>query len=174
MKNTKSLFILLLLFWLLLPFGTCSATQAQDQTQVIVSIEDWTTLQENNSAQLMALQKSEEALQIAKTALKESAINLQAARKELKQSKAELTALQMELKEQQEETLRLRKQLQQLQEKSSSVSGSVEAAQKYLNDTREEILANEKAHAKTEKELKNKITAWQIVAVIIGGIAICK
>lgn len=174
MKNTKSLFILLLLFWLLLPFGTCSATQAQDQTQVIVSIEDWTTLQENNSAQLMALQKSEEALQIAKTALKESAINLQAARKELKQSKAELTALQMELKEQQEETLRLRKQLQQLQEKSASVSGSIEAAQKYLNDTREEILANEKAHAKTEKELKNKITAWQIVAVIIGGIAICK
>ena len=174
MKNTKSLFILLLLFWLLLPFGTCSATQAQDQTQVIVSIEDWTTLQENNSAQLMALQKSEEALQIAKTALKESAINLQAARKELKQSKAELTALQMEVKEQQEETLRLRKQLQQLQEKSASVSGSIEAAQKYLNDTREEILANEKAHAKTEKELKNKITAWQIVAVIIGGIAICK
>ena len=174
MKNTESLFILLLLFWLLLPFGTCSATQAQDQTQVIVSIEDWTTLQENNSAQLMALQKSEEALQIAKTALKESAINLKAARKELKQSKAELTALQMELKEQQEETLRLRKQLQQLQEKSASVSGSIEAAQKYLNDTREEILANEKAHTKTEKELKNKITAWQIVAVIIGGIAICK
>jgi len=174
MKNTKSLFILLLLFWGLLPFGTCSATQAQDQTQVIVSIDDWTTLQENNNAQLMALQKSEEALQIARNELKESNENLQTARNELEQSRAELKTLQTELKAQQDETQRLRKQLIQQQEKSTNVSNSIEAAQKYLNDTREEIWANEKAHAKTEKELKNKITAWQIVAVIIGGIAICK
>lgn len=134
------------------------------------------------------MQKSAEALTTARQALTESTAALQTTQKELEQSKTELqmlrqalTASQKETSElltnlqmQKAETQRLRQQLTTLQEQSTTASSSIEAAQKYLNDTRAEILANEKARDKAEKALKNRITAWQVVAAILGGVAIAK
>lgn len=179
--------LLAVCFALALP-GISLASPAQEQQIVIVSSNDWTILQENNKKQEIALQKSAEALTTARQALTESTAALQTTQKELEQSKTELqtlrqalTASQKETSElltnlqmQKAETQRLRQQLTTLQEQSATASNSIEAAQKYLNDTRAEILANEKACDKTEKALKNRITAWQVVAAILGGVAIAK
>lgn len=188
MKRTKLLLALLLSFAVLVSLGTCSASPAQEGRTITVSSNDWMILQENNKKQEIALQKSAEALTTARQALTESTAALQTTQKELEQSKTELqtlrqalTASQKETSElltnlqtQKAETQRLRQQLTTLQEQSATAANSIETAQKYLDDTRAEILANEKAHEKTEKALKNKITAWQIVAAILGGIAITR
>lgn len=188
MKRTKLLLALLLSFVVLASLGTCSASPAQEGRTITVSSNDWTILQENNKKQEIALQKSAEALTTARQALTESTAALQTTQKELEQSKTELqtlrqalTASQKETSElltnlqmQKAETQRLRQQLTTLQEQSATAANSIETAQKYLDDTRAEILANEKAHEKTDKALKNKITAWQIVAAILGGVAITR
>ena len=169
-------------------YGYCSETSGQEPNQITVSMNDWKILQENNKKQEIALQKSAEALMTARQALNESTTALQTTRNELEQSRTELqtlrqalTASQKETAElltnlqmQKSETQRLRQQLTTLQEQSATAANSIEAAQKYLDDTRTEILQNEKAHEKTEKALKNKITAWQIVAAILGGVAITR
>lgn len=186
-RRNLSCLLFALCFALALP-GISLASPAQEQQTIAVSRSDLTTLIENNEQQRKALEQSATALTKAQTALEasqkaltEAKATLKASQSEtqtlqqaLKESQQETKALQIELSQQKEQTKTLQDQLLKLKDKSTSAEASIEAAQKSLDDTRAEFLKNEKAHERTENRLKNRIKAWQIVAAIVGGIAITK
>ena len=89
-------------------------------------------------------------------------------------SQSETALLLNDLTRQRQETKTLRDQLQTLQQQSTVAGNSLAEAQKYLDDTRTEFLKNEKAHEKTERRLKNRIEAWQVVAAILCGVALAR
>lgn len=187
--RSKRLFLLVLLACFALAWpGISLASPAQDQQTIAVSKSDWMTLQENNKKQQTALKQSAEALKTAQTALQTSTQALDKTKEELNQSKTEtqnlkqaLTASQSEtalllndLTKQRQEIKTLQDQLQTLQQQSTAAGSSLAEAQKYLDDTRTEFLKNEKAHEKTEKGLRNRIKAWQVVAAVLCGVAITR
>lgn len=188
MQNKKSFLLALLACFALAWPGISSASPAQAQQTVTMSRTDLIELQENNRKQQIALMQSAEALKKAQDALQTSAQALKQTREELTQSKAEtqnlkqaLTASQSEtalllsdLEKQKQETQTLQQQLQTLQLQSKAAGNSLAEAQKYLDDTRAEWLKSEKAHERTETRLKNRIKAWQIVAAIVGGVALTR
>ena len=187
--QSKKLFWLALLVCCVLAWpGISLASPVPARQTVAVSKSDWTILQENNKKQQTALKQSAEALKTAQTALQTSMQALDKTKEELNQSKTEtqnlkqaLTASQSEtalllndLARQRQETKTLQDQLQTLQQQSTVAGNSLAEAQKYLDDTRTEFLKNEKAHEKTEKRLKNRIKAWQVVAAILCGVALAR
>lgn len=188
MQNKKSFLLVLLSCCVLAWHGTSLASPAQDQQTIAVSKSDWMTLQENNKKQQIALEMSAKALTQAQTALETSQTalseaqntlrtskeNTTALQKALNESQQETTALQNELKQQKDQTERLRSQLTELQQRSNSAENSIAAAQKSLDDTRAEWLKSEKEHERTENRLKNRIKAWQIMAAIVGGVALTR
>ena len=188
MRSKRSYLLVLLSCCVLAWPGISLASPAQDQQTVIMSRTDLTELQENNRKQQTALMQSAEALKKAQDALQISAQALNETREELNQSRVEtqslkqaLTASQSEtalllndLEKQKQETQTLQQQLQTLQQQSQAAGSSLAEAQKYLDDTRVEFLKNEKAHEKTERGLKNRIKAWQVVAAILCGVAITR
>lgn len=188
MRNKKSFLLALLACCVLAWPGISLASPAQDQQTIAVSKSDWMTLQENNKKQQTALKQSAEALKTAQTALQTSTQALDKTKEELNQSKNEtqnlkqaLTASQSEtalllndLTKQRQEIKTLQDQLQTLQQQSTAAGSSLAEAQKYLDDTRTEFSKNEKAHEKTEKGLRNRIKAWQVVAAVLCGVAITR
>lgn len=185
MRKRKILSVLALLFfaWAFLSpvYGACSPYQTETQNTVTVSKADLMKLGENNKKQREALMQSQTALEKAKAQLNESKQALQIASEQLSMSQESLTAskqetaeLLMRLKQQQEETKQLKEQLTTLQTRSESASSLIAKANLSLQNTRAEFLENEKEHERTEKKLKNRITAWQIVAVFLGGAAAFK
>ena len=182
--------------------GICSASPAVQEQQVSMSKQDLTTLIENNKKQRIALEQSKAALQTASDALTQSQTALSEAREQLQQSqtttaelrtesenlKNQLTESQAALTKSQQQTAQLLTELQQQKQQTNELQlhwgtlrsyadnaqNSIDKAEKSLQDTRQAFNESEKAHAKTEKSLKNRITAWQIVAAIVGGIAISK
>lgn len=188
MRNKKSFLLALLACCALAWPGISLASPAPDQQTIAVSKSDWMTLQENNRKQQTALEMSAKALKQAQTALETSQTALSEAQNTLRASREDTTALQKALNESQQETTalrselrqqkdqaeRLRTQLTELQQQSSSAENSIAAAQKSLDDTRAEWLKSEKTHERTENRLKNRIKAWQIVAAIVGGVALTR
>lgn len=188
MQNKKSFLLVLLACFALAWPGISLASPVQDRQTVTVLKTDLTELQENNRKQQTALKQSAEALKTAQTALQTSTQALDKTKEELNQSKTEtqnlkqaLTASQSEtalllndLTRQRQETKTLQDQLQTLQQQSTVAGNSLAEAQKYLDDTRTEFLKNEKAHEKTERRLKNRIKAWQVVAAILCGVALAR
>ena len=188
-KNCSALALLWLALFCLWPgCGSCSETLTPTQDTVTMSKADLMTLTENNRKQRQALKQSEtalltassrlnasqEALTKAKTQLNESneqIANLQAA---LTASQSETATLRQLLTQQKAETETLRQNLNELQQASENASESIVQANKSLQNTREEFRKNDAAHAKAEKRLKRQKTAWQIVAVFLGGAAIFK
>lgn len=188
MRNKKSFLLALLACCALAWPGISLASQAPDQQTIAVSKSDWMTLQENNRKQQTALETSAKALKQAQTALETSQTALSEAQNTLKTSRENTKALQTALSESQQETIALKNELKQqkeqigtlqlrlteLRQQSSNAENSIAAAQKSLDDTRAEWLKSEKAHERTENRLKNRIKAWQIVAAIVGGVALTR
>ena len=83
-------------------------------------------------------------------------------------SESETAALMIELQQQQQETAKLKERLQALEAESKTAENSIAKANEYLQNTRLEFQAREREHERTEAALKNKLTAWQIVAALLG------
>ena len=181
MRSKRSYLLVLLACFALAWPGISLASPAPEQQTVTMSRMDLTELQENNRKQQTALMQSAEALKKAQDALRTSTQALKQTREELNQSKVETQNLKQALIASQSEIAMLlsdlekqKQETQTLQQQSQAAGSSLAEAQKYLDNTRAEFLKNEKAHEKTERGLKNRIKAWQVVAAILCGVAITR
>ena len=201
-KVMCSLVLLYLLFLSSPGFGICSATEHPQETDVSMSSADLMRLKENNAIQKQALSESARDLEKARAALTESNKALSEARRELTASEEQVRALQEQsatLKEQlrasqealtisqneavqlssaltaqRSEIAQLKERLTGLESESENAASALQRANESLQNTRLEFQKNEQAHARREKRLNNKIAAWQIIAVILGGVALSK
>ena len=201
-KVMCSLVLLCLLFLASPGCGICSATENQQEAAASMSSADLMRLKENNAMQEQALSESARGLKKACAALTESNKALSEARRELTASEEQVRALQEQsatLKEQlrasqealtisQNEAVQLssaltaqRSEIAQLKERltglgseSENAASALQRANESLQNTRLEFQKNEQEHARREKRLNNKITVWQIIAVILGGVALSK
>ena len=177
--------------------GYCSETIGQPQTQTIEQDSTLSRLQINNEKQKQKLQLLEKELiqlssqlQISQTATAEarqSLTELQTANNQLRQEsqtlKNQLSASQTSLTESQKQVSELKlilnqqkQQINQLQERliglsssAENAENSIQAANQSLQQAREEMLAAQKAHEKTEKKLRTQKTLWQILAIGLGA-----
>ena len=201
-KTICSLACLCSLFLASPGYGICSATEDPQEAAVSMSSADLMRLKENNAMQEQALSESAQALEKARAALTESNKALSEARQELTASEEQVRALREQsatLKEQlrasqealtisQNEAVQLssaltaqRSEIAQLKERltglgseSENAASVLQRANESLQNTRLEFQKNEQEHARREKRLNNKITVWQIIAVILGGVALSK
>ena len=201
-KIMRSLACLCLLFLASPGFGICSATENQQEAAVSMSSADLMRLKENNAMQEQALSESARDLEKARVVLTESNKALSEARQELTASEervrmlqeqsatlkeqlrasqealtisqSEAAQLSSELTEQRREIAQLRARLTGLGNESENAASALQRANESLQSTRLEFQKNEQEHARREKRLNNKITVWQIIAVILGGVALSK
>ena len=152
MKAKKGIILLALACFCFLSalHGICCASPKAEAEAVIISKTDFQALKESNRKQGEALKESEVALKEAGKALNESNTALTEARKELNESKTQIAELKAALNG------------------SESAENSIAKANEYLQNTRLEFQAREREHERTEAALRNKITAWQIVAALLG------
>ena len=146
----SALFALLLL----LPWaGYCSATYEVTEEQL--------TILENNLTQL------EQHNQELMTLLSESESDLTAASSESETLRAQLAEVQGQL-------AALRQELTQARSESETALQSLATANDELAKASASFKQSEKEHAKTESALRTQKTLWQVVAIILGGVAIAK
>lgn len=201
-KIMCSLVLLCSLFSASPGFGICSATEHPQETDVSMSSADLMRLKENNVMQEQALSASAQDLEKAREALTESNRALSEARQELTASEEQVRALRTqseklqeqlkasqaaltisqrevvrlssELTVQRNEVAQLRVRLTGLGSESENAANALQRANESLQNTRLAFQKNEQEHARREKRLNNKIAAWQIIAVILGGVALNK
>lgn len=167
---------------LFLPVGTASADAAETAAETVtISKEDWITLQQNNAAQKKALEESQKELAEARKALTESEKALAEAGNLLEVSQMTSTEAQERLMQllseygmQEAEIETLRKELEAQMKESLTASEALQAANQYLQDTKKEIEARESAWRKRENQLERQRLLWQIVSVVLGGVAVAR
>ncbi|WP_315452232.1 hypothetical protein [uncultured Selenomonas sp.] len=162
-------------------YGVCAATPNPQESTVSMSSEDLTRLSEISRAQEKALRESAQDLMTARAALNESNEALTKAKQELAASQETLThsrqetaQLLNELSAQRQEIAALKQRLNALSSESQNAESALQRANESLQNTRLEFRKNEEEHARRERHLKNKIIVWQVVAVILGGVALSK
>ncbi len=152
MISTKRLLVMcvIALFsaWYWPSAGGCSPTPTYT-----ISESELQTLESH----LLQLEQNNNALV---TALSASEMDSASALKELTEARQELTLLRLEL-------TRYRKE-------AESASESLTIAQDELNNALKSLKESEAAHARTENRLRNQRTAWQIIALILGGVAVTR
>ena len=159
---------------------SCSEARATSQAETLtVSMQDWNALKANNAAQRKALEESQAALTEARKELTASQTALTEARELLELSQMTSTEAQEKLMQllresetQKVEIEKLRQELTALKSESLTASDALSKANQYLQDTKKEIEANEAAWRKRENQLERQRLLWQIVAVLVGGVAI--
>ena len=107
-------------------------------------------------------------------ALSEAVNSLEVSQMTSSEAQEKLILLWNEYEAQGREIERLKKELAEQKKESLTASDALNKANQFLADTREEIRENERRHAEIEGALRNRITAWQIVAALLGGYAIFK
>ncbi|MBR1760899.1 MAG: hypothetical protein IJ741_06945 [Schwartzia sp.] len=182
-KSSRVLSFMCAVLLLCLPsVGICSEAQATGREETVtVSMQDWNTLKANNAAQKKALQESQAALTEARKELTASQTALTEARELLElsqmtsaEAQEKLLTLLKESELQKAEIEKLRQELTALKSESLTASDALTKANQYLSDTKKEIEANEATHRKRENQLERQRLLWQIVAVLIGGVAVAK
>lgn len=182
-KTMECAILALSLFSLLFfaDFGICSAAPKAEEETITILKSDWIALQENNRQQKIALEESNRELSEARKALNASQIALSEAVNSLEvsqmtssEAQEKLILLWNEYEAQGREIERLKKELAEQKKESLTAYESIARANQFLQDTREEIRENERRHAEIEGALRNRITAWQIVAALLSGYAIFK
>ena len=146
----SALFALLLL---LPSAGYCSATYEVTEEQLTALEQNLTALQQNNQ-ELMTL-------------LSESESDLTAASSESAELRAQLEAVEIQLST-------LKQELTQARSESETALQSLATANDELAKASASFKQFEKEHARTENNLRTQKTLWQIVAIILGGVAIAK
>lgn len=146
-----------------LPGGVCSA-----QSQAItMSFEDLTILEEHCKAQEIALEQSLTALEEARELLTDLGQELTDSAQELTESQASLAELKRELSAHKVELAKLKLELSRLKTESAQLSDTLKKANQSLNDT-------EAVYKKESKKTKRQTRIWQVIAVILGGVAAAK
>lgn len=92
----------------------------------------------------------------------------------LNESGVELTTASTALLESRNEISRLKEQLIKLQTETNQLSESLRIANEELKRASASFKASERERDRIEGRLRNQRTIWQIVAVMIGGVAIVK
>ena len=146
----SALFALLLL---LPSVGFCSGTYSLTEEQLTTLESNLTMLQQNNQ-ELMTL-------------LAESESDLTAASSESAELRAQLAEVQSQLSA-------LKQELTQARSESETVLQSLKTANDDLANASASFKKSEQEHAKTESALRTQKTLWQVVAIILGGVAIAK
>jgi chromosome segregation ATPase len=147
--------------------GYCSETSGATQDRLTVSMTDWQTLRENNKKQATLLTELSTELQTAQTQLTRSKAELSTAR-------TALTELQTQLIEQKQLSMQLQNQLTELQQNQTNAKNSIEAANQSLSAMNQEIKAERQQRDKTERQLRQQKTMWQILAIGVGAWAAYK
>lgn len=160
LNKTKSILCFSLLVLLLgLPISSVEAAQISEQ--------DLAALERNCETQEQALQTSMQELDEALKLLTESEQELTELQNALSESEADCEKLTQELLKQKAEIAKLRGELLLLKNQSAKVSEALTKAEQSLND------AETKAKSELKKQSRQK-RLWQIVAVVLGGVAIGK
>ena len=177
---TFTLFAALFLWWPCV--GGCSEAAPEPETLTVLKT-DWIMLQQNNAAQKKALEKSQAELNAVKKARDESDRALIEAKILLETSQMtsdEMTqlcaTLLNELSLSKAENERLTKELRDAKSESLTAYEAIVKANQYLQDTKNEIEANEAAWRKRENQLKRQRLLWQVFSALCawGGYAIAK
>ena len=156
------------------PYGSCSASPAEETAALTVSKRDWMQLKRNNDEQRKALEESQTALSEANAALNASRAALDESGKELEASKAELEALRKEYEQQKAELMMLKEELRTQKNESATASDALTQANKFLADTKAEIEAREAFWRKREAQLERQRLLYQVIlaGLVVGGVAI--
>ena len=155
----------ILLFVLLLS-QLCGISSAQSQS-VMMSQEDLLTLEQTCELSEMALRQSLTELEAAKELLTESEQELTNLLQELSDSQELCDELRQELAKLKVESAKLKSELSLLKVSSTKASSDLMKAEKSLQDT-------EAAYKKERKKQVRQTRLWQVIAVILGGVAIAK
>lgn len=169
----KSLFCLLFVFLLVSSPGYCSETSQKTET-IEISLQDWKTLQKNNSKLLDNLNQLEQELNLAKEQLRISKMGLSEAQNELIESKQEIVQLKKELEMQKQQSQELKQQLITLENSSLEAENSLRKTNESLQLIISDVKAEFEEHKRVERQLKTQRTLWQIVAIGAGIWAVSK
>jgi len=177
-KKKARLFITALLsllcFSLLPSVGGCSAPMTEQDT-ITISKTDWIALKQNNEMQAKALSESQAELSEVKKAQEESEKALSEAKTLLEASQmtsGEMTSLCAtllnELNLQKAENEKLTQELKDAKAESLTAYEAISKANRYLQDTKAEIEANEATWRKRERQLECQRLEWQLASMLFG------
>lgn len=151
MKTGRSILLLalLVLCWGRPSYGSCAETYTITGKQLMTLEENLAALSMNNAALLETLNESNEDLTIAQ---------------------GELMTLREQLKEAKEQLQRLSGQLQTLKEESARAKESLKTA----NEELQSAVASVQKLEKTRRRIERQRNFWEVVAVVLGGIAVTR
>ncbi len=159
LNTNRNLLSLLVLFALVfVPSQWCSAqsiTLTPKQSTMLLTVLDEQEKALNEA--LILLDEAQSQLDESETALTLSESELAVAKQELAKQKKELSALTMLLKKQSNELDLLSEQLT--------------SANAYLEQAKAEFLLADKKHKQKENSLRCERTLWQIISIVLAGIA---
>ena len=92
----------------------------------------------------------------------------------LSESGEELTAALNALTQSQTELMKLKAELTQCKAEAESARNSLAIANDELQKASESFKASEAAHRRRENQLERQRLLWQIITVIVGGVAVAK
>ena len=149
MKWERGVFLLalLVLCWGRPSSGACAETYTITEAQLLTLEENLAALQSNNAALLAALSESSEDLTIARS---------------------ESEALRERLGEVERQLRGLRDELERLRSESQNAKESLTIANRELQSAVESV----KRLEKTRRRIERQRDLWEVVAVILGGIAV--
>lgn len=184
-RNSKLLKSVLICAFFCLSFshaGIASAGVGKTAEETItISLTDWNALKANNEKQKKVLEESQTELNEAKKAQAESEKALTEAKQSLEisqmtsnEAQEKLLTLLEEFGMQKEEISKLRAELKAQRAESTTAYESIARANQFLADTKKEIEANEAAWRKRENQLERQRLLWQIVSVVLGGVAVAR
>ena len=161
MNILKPICLSVCLLWL-----PCGTSYAQQQT-VEMSLTDLTILEQNCTAQEAALQQSMLELEAARQLLTQSEQEMTELLQELSNSEDICAELRQELAKLKVESVKLKSELSLLKISSVKASQELAKAEQSLN-------AAEKAYKKDRKKQVRQTRIWQMIAVVLGGVAIAR
>lgn len=157
----RNILLLVVLLWSL------PGISAAQSPSVMMSAEDLAILEQNCTASEAALQQSLIALEEAKALLTESEQELMELTAKLNESEEICIELRQTLATLRTESAKLKSELALLKAASVKASTDLAKAEKSLQDT-------EQAYKKDHKKQVRKTRLWQVIAVILGGVALGK
>lgn len=157
----RAILLSALLLW---PLPGISSAQSPS---VMMLQEDLQILEQNCEMSEAVLQQSLKELAEAKALLTESEQELMALMAELNDSEETCAELRQTLATLRTESARLKSELALLKAASAKASAELTKAEKSLQDT-------EQTYKKDHKKQVRKTRLWQIIAVILGGVALGK
>ena len=92
----------------------------------------------------------------------------------LNESGLELTTASTALIESRTEISKLKNRLEKLQQETNQLSESLRIANNELQNARISFRESEKEHDRIEGRLRNQRNIWEIICVIVAGVAIAK